>query len=277
MRALDIVEAVVGDDPEITSYVVDVARWAAQAQPNDEQAAIGLANRELADFRVKFVMKDPVVQGGGRVEADGTIRLPVDQGFYQIVQSAQFPDIVRHEYVHQEQVRHAGPEAEKMAADSYRQALNPDGSVNMKQYYLIPYEVMAYAKSAADDLKKEGLTKDAALQLVRKKVKIDELPLLVQRWVYPYYTRRKKHPQVWHKFLRYIVDYVRNWDGSTGLEEREIRYNADAATRWDFLKDYEGKAKDLFDKYGEAGLGISRTRKRKVKPVVLPSSDKAEV
>jgi hypothetical protein len=211
MRALDIVEAVVGDDPETTHYIVDIARWAAETHPQDEQAAIDLANQELADFRVKFVKKDPVLQGGGRVESDGTIRLPVDQGFHQIVMSAQFPDIVRHEYVHQEQVRHAGPGADKMAADSYRQALNPDGTINMEKYYLIPYEVMAYAKSTADELQKEGLTQDAALALLRVKTDLRKWPYPVQRWVYPYYARRKKHPQVWHKFLRYIVDYVRNW------------------------------------------------------------------
>jgi len=208
---LDIIEAIVGDDPEITSYIVDIARWAASMEPEDESAAIALANKELEDFRVVFVKKDPVVSAGGRVEADGTIRIPVDSGFYLIVRDKSFPDIIRHEYVHQEQVRHSGEAADKMAADSYRQALNPDGSVNMEQYYLIPYEIMAYAKSTSDELQKEGYSKDEALKLLRTKIKFDKLPYGTQRFIYPYYARRKKHPEVWHKFLRYMVDYVRNW------------------------------------------------------------------
>lgn len=211
MRSQDIIEAVVGDDPEITNYIVDIARWAVATHPDDDDAAMDLANQELADYRVTFVKKDPIVQKGGRVEADGTIRIPVDAGFTATVNSSTFPDVIRHEYVHQEQVRHSGEGASKLAAHSYSQALNPDGSVNMDRYYLIPYEVMAYAKSTADELKKAGLTKDLALGLVRKKMKIDKLPPNVHHYVYPYYARRKKHPQAWHKFLRYMVDYIRNW------------------------------------------------------------------
>ena len=212
MRSQDIIEAVVGDDPEITDYIVDIAKWALATHPDDEEAAMNLANQELADYRVKFVTKDPIVQRGGRVESDGTIRIPVDDGFAATVNSSTFPDVIRHEYVHQEQVRHSGEGASKMAAQSYRKALNPDGSINRENYYLIPYEIMAYAKSTADELKKAGLSKDQALSLVRTKVKLDRLPQSAKAYVYPYYTRRKKHPQAWHKFLRYILDYVRNWE-----------------------------------------------------------------
>jgi len=211
VRSQDIIEAIVGDQPEITDYIVDISRWAAQTEPDDENAAIALANKALEEYRVTYVTGDPIVSHGGRVEADGTIKIAVDNGFYDLVNSKQFPSVIQHEFVHQEQVRHAGEGASKMAANSYNRCLNPDGSINMKEYYLIPYEIMAYAKSVADSFKTAGMSKDEVLKMLRTKVHLWKLPSDVQKFIYPYYSRRKKHPDVWHKFLRYTIDYVRNW------------------------------------------------------------------
>jgi hypothetical protein len=209
---LDIIEAVVGDKPEVTGYIVDISKWAMQTEPDDEDAAIALANKELENFRVRYVKGDPIIaSGGGRVESDGTIKIAVDNGFYTLVSNPRFPDVIRHEFVHQEQVRQAGEGADKLAAQSYRNALNPDGSINMDRYYLIPYEIMAYAKSVADDLKKMGLSKDEAFRMLRTKMEFDKLPKEVKQFLYPYYARRKKHKGVWHKFLRYMVEYIKNW------------------------------------------------------------------
>ena len=221
-------EAIVGDEPETLAQIEAILDEVASDPRLPLEDFVQKANERLIHFRIKFTNDHPIFKqygAGALVHYGGWMYLRILSDVLTTLYYAK--QALNHEFVHQRQ-HQAGEQrrpggGDEMIASTDR-LMFKGGRVNHGGYYDVPQEMMAYAKSAVDAAREDGLSDDELLQRLRS-----GKPFPGDHYIQSFRDRKG-----WNRVLRYMSDYLTRRAESMAVVEHLLNEDEDDEDDFDW-------------------------------------------
>lgn len=198
--AREMTEAAVGPSLAQMSLILDEIKGAVADSNGDVSVFTALANEALKPHAVTFGKPPPAHDFGApavATEQGAFLRPPSRYDLNDPNWPYRIYGLLQHELVHVKQM--SGMKDPAMVAQKATEWVTPNGYIDSDRYLQQKQEVMAWAASMVDSWRRQNISPDRMMELLR-----------TGNWGMgsKYWAARKRYPKTFNSFVRYAHEYI---------------------------------------------------------------------